>query len=178
MKKIVWENKSNGQLCVTIPKNSGINDGDIVSIEKQKIKKVVYSSVTADFFHYGHLTILQRANELGDIHICGVLTNEAIRAYRKQPIADLRERMAIISNLRCVDRVLIQNDLNPMENLKKIKQEFPEAQLIAVYGLNWKKIPAKEQIIKLGCKIVQLPIYEKLSPTNVLNKIIRLYKNG
>ena len=39
MNKIVWANKSNGQLCVTIPKNSGIKEGDIVTIEKKKIKK-------------------------------------------------------------------------------------------------------------------------------------------
>ena len=40
MKKIVWENQSNGQLCITIPKESGIKNGDIVSIEKEKIKTV------------------------------------------------------------------------------------------------------------------------------------------
>ena len=46
MKKVVWANKSNGQLCVTIPKDSGVKEGDIVAIEKEKIKTIVYSSVT------------------------------------------------------------------------------------------------------------------------------------
>lgn len=76
MKKIVWQNKSNKQLCVTIPKNSGIKEGDIVTVKKEKICRIVYSFVTADLFHYGHLRLLQTANELGDLHIHGVLTNE------------------------------------------------------------------------------------------------------
>ena len=49
MKKVVWENKSNKQLCVTIPKNSGIKSGDIVNIEKEKIKKIVYSKDNGEF---------------------------------------------------------------------------------------------------------------------------------
>ena len=73
MKKVVWENKSNNQLCVTIPQGSGIKAGDIVNIEKEKIKTIVYTFVVADLFHYGHLKILEKANELGDCHICGVI---------------------------------------------------------------------------------------------------------
>ena len=67
MKKQVWENKYNKQLCVTIPKGSGIKSGDVVSIEKEKIKNIVYSFVVADMFHYGHLQLLEKANELARI---------------------------------------------------------------------------------------------------------------
>jgi len=38
MKKVVCENKSNKQLCVTIPKNSGIKNGDIADIKKKNNK--------------------------------------------------------------------------------------------------------------------------------------------
>ncbi len=37
--KIVWENKSNGQKCVTIPKNSDIEAGDAVQITKLEVKQ-------------------------------------------------------------------------------------------------------------------------------------------
>ena len=95
MKKVVWKNKANGQLCITIPKNSGVKEGDIVNIEKEKIKKIVYTSVTGDIFHYGVLRLLNTANNLGDFHICGVLTNEAIESYRNKPVADFKERISI-----------------------------------------------------------------------------------
>jgi len=177
MKKIVWLNNSNGQLCVTIPKDSGIKEGDIVNVEKEKIKTIVYSSVTGDLFHYGHLRLLENANKLGDFHICGVLTDKAIQSYKEPPVAGLKERKSIVSSLRCVDMVMVQEQLDPTENLRKIHEQFKNAKLILVYGSNWKKIPGVEYIKKINGEIVQPQFYEKLSTNNIVNKIFRIYKN-
>jgi len=174
MKKAVWLNKSNGQLCVTIPKNSGIRDGDIVSVSKEKIKTIVYSSVTADMFHYGHLRLLEEANKLGDFHICGVLTDEAIREYKEEPIASLKERMAIISGLRCVDMVKIERSIDPTETLKQIHEQFKDAKIILVCGSNWKEVPGEEYIKKIKGELVQPPFYEKLSTDNIIDKITKI----
>jgi cytidyltransferase-like protein len=162
MKRIVWENKSNKQLCVTVPKGSGIKPGDIVNLEKEKIKKVVYSTVVGDLFHYGHLQHLEKANMLGDIHICGVLTDEATKSYRDKPIANFEERKAIISTLRCVDIVIPQNKLDSTENLKKIKSQFSGAQLILVHGDNWKKIPGEDYVKEIKGKIIKIPYYNRI----------------
>lgn len=176
MKKVVWANKSNGQLCITIPKDSGIKEGDIVTLEKEKIKKIVYSPVTGDLFHYGHLRLLQNANALGDFHICGVLTDGAINSYREPSIASLKERRSIISSLRCVDMVMTQEQLDPTENLRKIHEQFEDAKLILVIGSNWKKIPGAGYIKKINGEIVQPPFYEKLSTKNIINQIFKSYK--
>ena len=172
MKKVVWANKSNGQLCVTIPKDSGIREGDIISVEKEKINKIVYSSVTGDMFHFGHLRLLETANGLGDFHICGVLTDDAIKSYKEAPIAGLKERKAIISSLRCVDMVMVQEKLDPTENLKKIHEQFGNAKLALVYGSNWKKVPGSDYIEKIHGEIVQPDFYEKLSADNIAKKIL------
>lgn len=174
MKKIVWANKSNGQLCITIPKGSGIKEGDIITVEKEKIKKIVYSSVTADLFHYGHLRLLETANTLGDFHICGVVTDEVIKSYYGNgPIASFKERMAIVSALRCVDMVVSQKSLDPTDNLKEIHNQFSNAKLILVYGSNWKKVPGSIFIKKVKGEIIQPPFYEKLSTKNIVNKIFK-----
>ncbi len=175
MKRVVWLNKSNGQLCVTIPKGSGVKEGDIVSVEKDKIKSIVYTSVTGDLFHYGHLRLLTIANTLGDFHVCGVLTDDAIKAYKEEPVANLSERKAIISSLRCVDMVMVQKKLDPTENLKLLNEQFPDAKLILVLGSNWKKVPGAEYIKKIKGEIIQPNFYEKLSTDNVIKKIFRVY---
>ena len=175
MKKVVWANKFNGQLCVTIPKSSGINEGDIVNIEKEKIKIIVYSSTTGDMFHYGQLRLLQKANDLGDFHVCGVLSDEAIKEYKNQPIATFKDRKAIISSLRCVDMVISQNEMDPTENLKKLHSQFNGAKIILVYGSNWKKIPGKDYIKKIGGKIVQPEFYENLSTKSIIKKLLITY---
>jgi cytidyltransferase-like protein len=176
MKKQVWANKSNGQLCVTIPKNSGIKEGDVVNIEKQKIKSIVYSTVTADLFHYGHLRLLQEANDGGDFHICGVLTDDAIKSYKEEPIASFRERKAIISSLHCVDMVVKQDSKDPTDNLKRIKEQFPNAKLILVHGTDWEKVPGSEYIKKIGGELLQPPYYDKLSTEKIVDKIVKNFK--
>lgn len=176
MKKVVWANKSNKQLCVTIPSNSGIKEGDIVSVEKEKIKTIVYSSVTGDIFHYGHLRALQKANELGDLHICGVDTTESLKLYNRTPIASLRERKAIISSLRCVDMVVTQEEMDPIKNLKKIHEQFKDAKLILVGGSNWKKIPGEDYIKKINGEVIKLPFYDKLSMETIVKKIFKNYR--
>lgn len=176
MKKVVWLNKSNGQLCVTIPKDSGVKEGDIVTVEKEKIKTIVYSLVTGDLFHYGHLRMLQTANKLGDFHICGVLIDEAIKSYKEPPIAGFKERKAIISSLRCIDMVMTQDELDPTKNLEKIHEQFENARLIFVIGSNWKKVPGASYIKKVNGQIMQPPFYEKLSTNNIVKKIFRIYE--
>tara|TARA_Y100000310_G_scaffold340634_2_gene437138 strand:- start:355 stop:894 length:540 start_codon:yes stop_codon:yes gene_type:complete len=178
MKRVVWANKSNGQLCVTIPSSSGIKEGEIVNIEKGKINTIVYTSVTGDLFHYGHLRLLQKANELGDFHICGVDTDESIKSFKQAPVASLKERKAIISDLRCVDMVMTQEELDPTENLKKIHQQFPNVKLILIWGSNWEQVPGEDYIKKIKGEIIKLPFYEKLSTENITKKIIKTYGVG
>lgn len=175
MKKIVWANKSNGQLCVTIPKNSGVKEGDIVNVTKEKIRKIAYSAITADMFHYGHLKVLQEANDLADFHICGVLTDEAIKAYKGEPVASFRERAAIVSNLRCIDMVMKQDSLDPTDNLKKLHSQFPKANITVIYGSNWKKVPGEKYIKKIKGKIFQPKFYDKLSTEKIIKKISKTY---
>lgn len=172
MKKIVWENKSNKQLCITIPKNSGIKAGDIVNVEKEKIKTIVYSMIVADLFHYGHLQFLETANKLGDFHICGVLTDRAAMEYRKEPVASFKERKAIISNLRCVDMTISQKIMDSTENLKKINEQFKDAIIILAHGDNWTKIPGQDYVKSINGKIVKLPYYKQLSDKKVEKKTI------
>jgi glycerol-3-phosphate cytidylyltransferase-like family protein len=99
---------------------------------------------------------------LGDIHICGVLTDEATKSYRDKPIANFEERKAIISTLRCVDIVIPQNKLDSTENLKKIKSQFSGAQLILVHGDNWKKIPGEDYVKEIKGKIIKIPYYNRI----------------
>ena len=172
MKKTVWKNRSNGQLCITIPTGCGIMEGDIVDLNKSGIKKISYRPLVADLFHYGHLHSIQYAKSISDYCICGILTDEAAEKFRTKPISNLQERKAIISGLNCVDRVMVQHSLDPTENLKKIHEEFPDAKILLVQGSNWKYVHGSDYIKKIGGKVVQHPYYERLSTFKIMNSII------
>jgi len=172
MKKIVWKNKSNNQLCITIPTGSSIREGDIVEVKRASIKKIAYSGVAADLFHYGHLNSIQFAKSISDYNIVGVLTDKAVEEYRAKPIANLQERKSIISSLNCVDRVMVQDSRDPTENLKKIHEEFPNAEIILVHGSDLSYVHGSEYISQIGGKVVQHPYYGRLSTYKIITELI------
>ena len=61
-----------------------------------------------DLFHIGHLRIFQRAREACDVLIAGVVTDEVARAAKgRPPVIPFDERFEIVSSLRLVDEVVI-----------------------------------------------------------------------
>lgn len=66
---------------------------------------VVYISGCWDLFHVGHLNIIRAAAALGRL-VVGVMTDEGMRTYGKEPIIPFRQRMAIVAALECVDAVV------------------------------------------------------------------------
>ena len=46
--------------------------------------KKVYVGMAADLIHHGHINIIRKASELGEV-IVGVLTDKAIASYKRLP---------------------------------------------------------------------------------------------
>ena len=71
------------------------------------MKKVLTFGVF-DYFHYGHLKLLERAKALGDYLIVAVQCDEEI--HKTKPDAkvlyNLSQRMEMIKALKCVDEVI------------------------------------------------------------------------
>lgn len=132
-------------------------------------KIVVYTYVVGDLLHIGHLRCLQQAKAFGDYLIVGVLTNEATAAYKRMPIIPFKERIEMVTNLKCVDEVVKQDTLDPTENILKIKpdivthshnrnEEFPGADVKALME-------------KLGGKAIRTHYYPGTSTTKIMKKI-------
>ncbi|MBM3751983.1 MAG: adenylyltransferase/cytidyltransferase family protein, partial [Acidimicrobiia bacterium] len=142
------------------------------------VRTVVYSFVVADLLHYGHLQLLQTAKQLGDFHICGVLTDDAAASYRARPITNFDERVAIVSNMRVVDRVMAQERRDPTENLKRVRAEYPDAELVLVHGNDWKEIPGRAFVESVGGRVVQPEYYRRLSDSHIRQELAQASPGG
>lgn len=62
---------------------------------------------TFDLFHSGHLYFLQKARSMGDYLIVCVDTDERVRSRKgeNRPFCSLAERVQLLQELRCVNRV-------------------------------------------------------------------------
>jgi ethanolamine-phosphate cytidylyltransferase len=66
----------------------------------------VYVDMTGDLFHAGHVSFLRAARQFGDWLIVGVLSDETVASYKREPIMSLAERVAVIEACRYVDEVI------------------------------------------------------------------------
>ncbi|MEU4197391.1 adenylyltransferase/cytidyltransferase family protein [Kribbella sp. NPDC026611] len=65
-----------------------------------------------DLFHVGHLDVLERARRGCDRLVVAVLTDEwAFEAWGARPFVPLLERAQIVQHLRCVDDVVVVDDV-------------------------------------------------------------------
>jgi phosphoenolpyruvate mutase len=140
------------------------------------MKKLVYVGLSADIIHEGHINILKIANSLGDV-VVGLLTDDAIASYKNIPYLDYKRRKVIIQNIKYVKKVIPQNTLDYLPNLKLIKPDF------VVHGDDWKTGVQKKtraNVIKFlkknSGKLIEPKYTKNISSTIIKNKILEIQK--
>ena len=133
--------------------------------------KKVYIGMSADIIHTGHLNIIKKGKELGEITI-GLLTDKAIASYKRLPYLNYEQREEILYNIKGVDKVVKQDSLDYTENLINIKPDY------VVHGDDWKEgiqRTTREQVINTlkqwGGKVVDVPYTNGINSTLLNEKI-------
>lgn len=69
---------------------------------------------TFDIIHVGHLNLFKRIKELADTLIVGVCSDNfcANKVYKKYPILSTDERVEIVSSIKYVDKVIVEDHAN------------------------------------------------------------------
>lgn len=137
----------------------------------EKKKAVIgYTTGVYDMFHIGHLNVIQRAKEQCDYLIVGVSTDELVRTEKgKTPVIPFSERVAIVSAIRYVDRVVPQIDKNKLGAWEKYRFDK------MFVGSDWQGTPQwnkyEKEFAPLGVEIVYLPHTDGVSSTELTNII-------
>ena len=63
--------------------------------------KRVYVGLSVDLVHPGHMNVIQKARELGDVTV-GLLTDEAIASYKRLPYMEFDQRKVVNENIKGV----------------------------------------------------------------------------
>lgn len=139
---------------------------------KYSMNKKVYVGMSADLVHPGHLNIIKKAAEHGEV-IIGLLTDSAIASYKRLPYMTYEQRKEVVENIKGVSSVVAQKTLDYVENLEKLKPDF------VVHGDDWKEGVQKQTrqkvidaLAKWGGELIEIPYTEGISSTQ-LNKIIK-----
>jgi glycerol-3-phosphate cytidylyltransferase len=131
---------------------------------EQPIIKNIITFGTFDLFHIGHLNILKRAKALGDRLIVGVSTDELNFSKKNiKPIYNQEMRLAIVSSIKYVDGVFLEESLEKKREYIKLFNAH-----VLVMGEDWK---GKFDDLKDICKVVYFPRTKGISSTELKNNI-------
>lgn len=146
-------------LCAEIdtPKDLEAVVKRLTEVENRK----VYMSFSSDVIHSGHIAIMKKAARLGKL-IIGVLTDEAIAAYKRFPLVPFTERKSLFENLSFVHKVVEQSELSYKTNLIAYKPDY------VVHGDDWCsgfQKPVRDEVIEVlrsyGGKLVEFPYSQR-----------------
>ncbi|NDO80323.1 glycerol-3-phosphate cytidylyltransferase [Citrobacter sp. NCU1] len=116
---------------------------------------------TFDVFHIGHVNILERAAALGDRLIVGVSSDDLnFSKKNRYPIYSEVERIKIISSLKFVDEVFLEESLELKEQYIKEKNAN-----ILVMGDDWK---GRFDHYNSICQVIYFPRTPSISTTEII----------
>ena len=129
-----------------------------------------YTTGVFDLFHIGHLNLLKNSKALCDKLIVGITTDELLLDYKqKKAVITFEERGEIVRNIKYVDAVIAQENMDKLEMWKKLKFDIMFVGDDLYETEKWKKF--EEQFGKVNVRIVYFP-YTKGTSSTLINEIL------
>ncbi len=146
----------------------------IVQKLKSQKKKIVTTNGVFDILHLGHIKYLEKTKSFGDILIVGINSDSSVKKNKgdKRPINDQKSRVQVLAALSSVDYVFIFYEKDPRKWISKIKPDIH----VKAGDYQLSQIIEKEIVEKNGGKVVIVPMIRGFSTTNIINKIMEIYK--
>ena len=93
--------------------------------------KTVFMSFSTDIIHGGHIAIIRKAANLGQLTV-GVISDEVVASYKRYPLLPLADRMEIFRNIIGVSSVVEQVSISGAEIIRRTHPDY------VVHGDDWK----------------------------------------
>lgn len=132
-------------------------------------KTVVFTNGCFDLLHPGHVRLLERARECGDILLVAINSDQSVSAVKglSRPVQQQQHRAGILASLEAVDAVTIFDENTPCLLLERL---LPN---ILVKGSDWNHcIIGREIVEKTGGRVFSLPFEKGYSTTDIVRIIL------
>lgn len=132
-------------------------------------RRVVLTNGCFDVIHAGHISLLERASELGDMLIVALNDDHSVRSLKGEgrPINDQEQRARVVGALGCVDAVVLFSEDTP---IRLIEALLPD---VLVKGGDYTPdtVVGAEPVRRAGGRVELIPLIEGLSTTATLRKM-------
>ena len=136
---------------------------------KEENKKIVFTNGCFDLIHLGHIEVIARSADLGDILIIGVNTDNSIKRLKgpNRPIVEEISRAKQLAALEFVDAVVFFDEDTPIDLIKVINPN-----VITKGGdYNTDQVIGNDIVTQNDGEVVIIPLTQGYSTTSILEKI-------
>lgn len=137
--------------------------------QQVKGRKVVFTNGCFDILHYGHLDLLAKAANEGNILVVGINTDASVKRLKgpERPVNRESERALQLAALLFVDAVCFFDEDTPLELLLALQPDV----LVKGGDYTLDTIVGAPEVQARGGKVVIVPFVEGYSTTGLISKI-------
>lgn len=141
----------------------------MVNAARKGGKRIVFTNGCFDVIHAGHISLLERAAELGDMLIVALNDDHSVHGLKGdgRPINDQEQRARVVGALGCVDAVVLFSDETPIRLIETI---LPDV-LVKGGDYTVQTVVGAEIVQKAGGRVELIPLIEGLSTTATIRKM-------
>ncbi len=151
------------------PKILSADEFEKIRTEFSSEHKLVFTNGCFDILHAGHVDLLSRAREQGDILVLGLNSDKSVRSIKgeKRPVTSQQQRAFVLAGLACIDYVIFFDEDTPYNLINKVQPD------VLVKGGDWSvdNIVGRDIVEGRGGKVLSLPLLPGYSTTSVIRHI-------
>lgn len=143
---------------------------------RAKGKKIAFTNGCFDIIHMGHISTFIEAKKHAEFLFVGINTDDSIKRLKgeRRPIIPLGMRMYVVAACEAVDYVIPFSDDTPYKIIALLEPD------VLVKGEDWpeESIVGADIVKSKGGKVLRVKLVEGISTSEIINKILRIYKEG
>jgi rfaE bifunctional protein nucleotidyltransferase chain/domain len=132
-------------------------------------KRIVFTNGCFDILHYGHLDLLARASELGNVLVVGLNTDASVQRLKgpQRPINNEHDRAFQLASLLCVDAVCLFDEDTPKELIEAVRPNV----LVKGGDYTLSQIVGADFVTAHGGQVAVIPFTPGYSTTGLITRI-------
>lgn len=135
-------------------------------------RKIVFTNGCFDILHHGHLDLIAKAADLGNILVMGLNTDRSVQKLKgpERPVNHENDRAFQLASLLCVDAVCLFDEDTPEELIKLINPDV----LVKGGDYTIDRIVGADYVIDRGGAVNVIPFVQGYSTTSLIARIKEL----
>lgn len=135
-------------------------------------RKIVFTNGCFDILHHGHLDLLAKAADQGNILVVGLNTDQSVKQLKgnHRPVNHERDRAFQMASLLCIDAVCLFDEPTPATLIEAVRPDV----LVKGGDYTIDTIVGAKEVMSYGGRVEIVPFVDGYSTTGLISQIKKL----